>query len=47
MEDRNFPDEPSENKTIVLSVLKRDLDEFGNRSDRLKEFKQRMKIVEY
>lgn len=47
MEDRNFPDEPNENKTIVLSVLKKDLDEFGHRSDRLKEFKQRMKIVEY
>jgi hypothetical protein len=47
MEDRNFPDEPSENKTIVLSALKKDLDEFGHRSDRLKEFKQRIKIVEY
>lgn len=47
VEDRNLPDEPSENKTIVLSVLKRDLDDFGGRSDRLREFKQRMKIVEY
>jgi len=47
MEDRNFPDEPNENKTIVLSALKKDLDEFGHQSDRLKEFKLRMKIVEY
>jgi hypothetical protein len=46
-EDRNFPGEPSANKTIVLSVLKKDLDELGHRNDRLKEFKQRMKIVEY
>jgi hypothetical protein len=46
-EDRNFPDEPNANKTIVLSVFKKDLDELGHRNDRLKEFKQRMKIVEY
>jgi len=47
IEDRNFPDEPSGNKTIVLSALKKDLDELGRRNERLKEFKQRMKIVEY
>ncbi len=47
IEDRNFPGEPSENKTIVMSALKKDLDEFGNRSERLKEYKQRIKIVEY
>lgn len=47
LEDWNLPDEPSSNKTIVLSALKKDLDEFARRSDRLKEFKQRMKIVEY
>jgi hypothetical protein len=46
-EDRNFPDEPSASKTIVLSALKKDLDELGHRADRLREFKQRMKIVEY
>jgi hypothetical protein len=46
-EDRNFPGEPSANKTIVLTALKKDLDELGHRNDRLKEFKQRMKIVEY
>ncbi len=46
-EDRNIPDEPNQNKTIVLSVSKKDLDEIGNRVDRLKEFKQRMKIIEY
>ncbi len=47
VEDRNFPGEPNANKTIVLSVLKRDLDEVGNKPDRAKEFKQRIKIVEY
>jgi len=47
VEDRNIPDEPSANKTIVLSALKKDLDEPGHRGDRLQEFKQRMKIVEY
>jgi hypothetical protein len=46
-EDRNFPDEPSENKTIVLSTLKKDLDELGGKVDRLKAFRQRIKIVEY
>jgi hypothetical protein len=46
-EDRNFPDEPNENKTILLSALKKDLDELGHKNNRLKEFKQRMKIIEY
>ncbi len=35
------------NTTIVLSVLKSDIDELGNKSDRYNEFKQRVKIVEY
>jgi hypothetical protein len=47
IEDRNFPGEPNANRTIVMSTLKRDLDEFGHRNDRVREFKQRMKIVEY
>jgi hypothetical protein len=47
MEDRNIPDEPNANKTVVLSALKKDLDELGHKSDRLKEFRLRMKIVEY
>jgi hypothetical protein len=46
-EDRNFPDEQSANKTIVLSALKKDLDELGHKNERLREFKQRMRIVEY
>jgi hypothetical protein len=46
-EDRNIPDEPNANKTIVLSALKKDLDEFGHKIDRLQQFKQRMKIIEY
>ncbi len=45
--DRNFPDEPSANKTIILTVLKKDMDEFGQRIERLQEFKKRVKIVEY
>jgi|WetSurMetagenome_2_1015567.scaffolds.fasta_scaffold23025_3 hypothetical protein len=47
LEDRNFPDEPNENKTIVLSILKKDLDDLGRSEDRWKELKQRIKTVEY
>ncbi len=47
IEDRNFPDEPNANKTIEMSATKKDLDELGHKDDRFKEFKQRMKIVEY
>jgi hypothetical protein len=47
IEDRNFPGEANVNKTIVMSALKKDLDELGHKLDRAKEFKQRMKIVEY
>jgi hypothetical protein len=47
LEDRNFPDEPNENKTVVLSVLKKDLDDFGRGEDRWKELKPRIKTVEY
>jgi hypothetical protein len=46
-EDRNIPDEPNNNKTLVLSALKKDLDEFSHKSDRLTQFKQRIKIIEY
>ena len=35
------------NTTMILSVLKSDLDELGNKADRYNEFKQRVKIVEY
>jgi hypothetical protein len=37
---------PSANKTIVLRVVKKDLDELGNKNDR-DEFRKRIKIVEY
>ncbi len=47
LEDRNFPDEPNENKTIVLSVLRKDLDDLGRGGDRWKELKPRIKTVEY
>ncbi len=46
-EDRNFPDEESQNRTIVLSAVKRDLEEWASRQDKWLEFKQRMKIIEY
>jgi hypothetical protein len=46
-EDHNFPDEQNQNKTVVLSVLKKDLEEVSRKEDRWKEFKQRMKAVEY
>jgi hypothetical protein len=41
VEDMNFPDEPNQNKTIVLSVLKRDSDGSPGKD------RQRMKILEY
>jgi len=46
-EDRNFPDLERQNRTVVLSVLKKDLDEWSGKPDRWKEFKQRMRIIEY
>jgi hypothetical protein len=46
-EDRYIPDEPSINKTLILSALKKDLDEFSHKKDRLTQFKQRIKIIEY
>jgi hypothetical protein len=47
IEDRNFPDEPNANRTIVMKMLKKDLDEFGHKTERYKEFRQRVKILEY
>ncbi len=47
IEDRNFPDEPNENKTLLLSVQKKDLDELAHKNDRAAEFRQRMRIIEY
>lgn len=47
VEDRNIPDEPSANKVIIISVLKKDLDDLAGKVDRISEFKQRIKIVEY
>ena len=47
MEDLNFPDEPNQNKTIVLTALKKDFDDLARKDDKWKEFRQRMKIVEY
>lgn len=47
IEDRNFPDEQNLNRTIVLSVLKKDMDEAIQKEDPWKEFKLRMKTVEY
>jgi hypothetical protein len=35
------------NKTLILSVLKSDLDQFGNKQERFNEFKQKVKTVEY
>ncbi|NWG13153.1 MAG: hypothetical protein HXY20_06425 [Acidobacteria bacterium] len=46
-EDRNFPDEANQNRTIVISATKRDLEEFGGNQNRLKEFRQKVKIIEY
>jgi hypothetical protein len=35
------------NKTLILSVLKSDLDQFGNKQERFNEFRQKVKAVEY
>ena len=47
MEDQNFPDEPNQNKTIILTALKKDFDEVARKDDKFKEFRQRIKILEY
>ncbi len=47
MEDQNFPDEPNQNKTIILTAYKKDFDDVARKEDKWKEFRQRMKIVEY
>jgi hypothetical protein len=46
-EDHSFPEEDNQNKTIVLSTIKKDLDEWAQQPDRWREFKQRIKIIEY
>ena len=46
-EDRNFPEEASQNRTIVLSATKKDLDAYANKQDQWQQFKERMTIVEY
>jgi hypothetical protein len=35
------------NKTLILSVLKSDLDQLANKQERFNEFKQKVKIIEY
>jgi hypothetical protein len=47
IEDWNFPDEESQNKTVILSALRRDVEELARRDDRIQDFRQRIKIVEY
>lgn len=34
-------------KTMIMSVLKSDIDELGNKQERFNDFKKRVKIVEY
>jgi hypothetical protein len=47
IEDRNIPGEANENKIIIISVLKKDLDDLAGKADRINEFNKRIKIVEY
>ena len=47
IEDRNFPDEANQNKTVLLSATERDLQEFAGQANRFQEFKQRVKTIEY
>ena len=46
IDDRN-PFEPGKSKTIIFRVLKKDLDELGNKNDQRQELKKRIKIFEY
>ncbi len=47
IEDRNFPDEANQNKTVLLSATERDLEEYAGQANRFQEFKQRVKTIEY
>ncbi len=47
IEDRNFPDEANQNKTVLLSATEHDLEEFAGQTNRFQEFKQRVKTIEY
>ena len=47
IEDRNFMDEENQNKTFILSATRKDLEELAQGEDRSREFRQRMKIIEY
>jgi hypothetical protein len=47
VEDRNFPGDDTQNKTIVLRAFKRDLDELARKENASKELTRRMEIVEY
>jgi hypothetical protein len=47
IEDRNFPDEANQNKTVLISATEQDLEEFAGQANRFQEFKQRVKTIEY
>ena len=47
IEDRSFPDEANQNKTVLLSATEGDLEEFAGQANRFQEFKQRVKTFEY
>ena len=47
IEDRNFPDEANQNKTVLISATEGDLQEFAGQANRFQEFKQRVKTIEY
>jgi hypothetical protein len=47
IEDRNFPGDEAQNKTIVLRAFKRDVDELARREGGWRELTRRMEIVEY
>jgi hypothetical protein len=47
--EESNPVNPDENlnKTLILSILKSDLDELASKQERFNELRQRVKIVEY
>jgi len=46
-EDRNFPGDENQNKSIVLRAFKKDLDELARKENSWRELFRRMEIVEY
>jgi len=47
IEDRSFPEEESQNRTVVLSVARKDVEGVAGNEERWKDFRQKVRILEY